>query len=300
MFGYVKAHAPELRMAEYEYYRGTYCGLCRAMGKCTGQCSRLALSYDFAFLALVKLALSRQEVTFKQKRCLAHPLKKRNSMEANAVLCNSAYSAALLSYHKLKDDISDEKGLKRLFAYLLILPARRMRKKALKQDGFKTLDLSISEHLKKLSVYEATNGESVDTPAEIFGALLSDIVSFGYEGIEERLAKNIGYHIGKWIYIVDALDDLSDDLKKDRYNPFAKMYKRELDDRELSMVADALKNELASAEAAFDLIDYGNNYRLSETIKNIIYLGMPNVVDKIIKNEDCLKKGHFEIDERSL
>ena len=300
MFGYVRAHTPELRMAEYEYYRGAYCGLCRAMGKCTGQCSRLTLSYDFAFLALVKLALSKEQVSFKQKRCLAHPLKKRNSMETNNALCHSAYSAALLSYHKLKDDISDEKGLKKLKARFLIIPAGRMRKKAMRKDGFDRLDLSISEHLQRLSDYERSGGESVDVPADIFGELLSDIISFGCEGNEERLAKNIGYHIGKWIYIVDALDDLPDDIEKQRYNPFALMYKRALEPRELSLVADALKNELASAETAFDLIDYTDNARLGEVIKNILYLGMPGVVDKIISNEDSRKKGQFEIDERSL
>lgn len=300
MFGYVRAHAPELRMAEYEYYRGAYCGLCRSMGKCTGQCSRLALSYDFAFLALVRLALSGDKVEFKQRRCLAHPTKKRNVMECNASLCHSAYSAALLSYHKLRDDIADEKGLKRLKARFLILPACRMRKKALKNAGYSKLDSSVYEHLRSLSDYERSGGESVDTPADIFGKLLSDIVSYGCDGSEEKLARNIGYHIGKWIYIVDALDDLSDDLRYGRYNPFAKMYKRELKTSEKNLVADALKNELLSAEAAFDLIDYGDNARLCEIIKNIIYLGMPSVVNKVIKNEDCRKKGQFEIDERSL
>lgn len=300
MFGYVRAHKPELRVAEYEYYRGAYCGLCRSMGKCTGQCSRLTLSYDFAFLALVKLALSREKVCFKQRRCLAHPLKKRNSMEINNVLCQSAYSAAILGYHKLKDDIADEKGAKKLRARALILPAKRMRKKAIKRGGLAPLDASVSEKLQKLSEYERKMGESVDEPAGVFGELLSEIVSFGYEGSEERIAKNIGYHIGKWIYIVDALDDLDEDIKKKRYNPFACAYKRALEPREKKLVADALKNELSAAEAAFDLIDYGDNIRLREVISNIIYLGMPGVVDRIIDNEDCRKKGQLEIDERSV
>ena len=114
MFGYVKAHTPELKVAEYEYYRSVYCGLCRSMGKCTGQCSRLTLSYDFAFLALVRIALSDEKVGFKRRRCVAHPVRKRSMMEPNSVLEYCAYAAALLSYHKLSDDIADEKGLKRI------------------------------------------------------------------------------------------------------------------------------------------------------------------------------------------
>ena len=300
MFGYVKTHTPELRMAEYEYYRAAYCGLCRSMGKCTGQCSRLTLSYDFAFLALVRIALSKEKIEFSKRRCLVHPLRKRTMMENNPTLEYSAYAAALLSYHKLVDDIADEKGTKKLRAKFLLPSVQRMRKKALKKGGLSELDRSISQKLAELSVFERSERASVDLPAQIFGSLLSDMLEYGYEGDKARVARNIGYHIGKWIYIVDAMDDLDEDIKKGRYNPFALTYKRALDQREKELVSDALKNELAAAEAAFDLIDYGDDQRLREIVCNIIYLGMPNVVSRIIHNEDCRKKGQFEVDERSV
>ena len=112
MFGYVRVKHTELKVKEYEFYRGTYCGLCRSMGKCTGQCSRFALSYDFAFLALLRIAFDRTLVEFEQKRCLAHPLKKRNMMKPNPSLAYCSGAAALLNYHKIMDDLSDEKGAK--------------------------------------------------------------------------------------------------------------------------------------------------------------------------------------------
>ena len=62
MYGYVRTHAPELKVRQQEYYRAVYCGLCRTMGKCTGQCSRMTLSYDFTFFALVRMALTGERI----------------------------------------------------------------------------------------------------------------------------------------------------------------------------------------------------------------------------------------------
>ena len=84
MLGYIKAVREELRLREYEYYRASYCGLCRAMGRCTGQCSRLTLSYDLLLLANLRMALRGVEPSFRHRRCLAHPVRRRWMMEPNA------------------------------------------------------------------------------------------------------------------------------------------------------------------------------------------------------------------------
>ena len=119
MFGYIRPFSSELRIREYQYYRGVYCGLCRAQGRCTGQCSRMTLSYDFAFLALVRLALQNgnpgaqqpdRAVSFERRRCLPHPLRRRQSLQPGEVTDYVATCAALLNYHKLLDDRADEKG----------------------------------------------------------------------------------------------------------------------------------------------------------------------------------------------
>ena len=300
MFGYIKTHTSELKVGEYEYYRAAYCGLCRSMGKCTGQCSRLTLSYDFAFLTLVRLALSGDTVGFSRRRCMVHPIRKRKMMDSNATLEYCSYAAALLSYHKLIDDISDERGAKRLRARMLRPSLARMRKKALKKGGLTELDACISKKLSELSELERSGTDSVDLPADLFGEMLSEIMAFGYDGDEKRIARSIGYHIGKWIYITDALDDLLEDIEKNRYNPFAKMYGRELLPSEIELVLAALKNELCDAEGAFDLIDFGDNERLLGIVRNVIYLGMPHRVESIVSKDNCRKKGQLETDERSV
>lgn len=286
MFGYVKTYTPELKVGEYEYYRGAYCGLCRAMGKCTGQCSRMTLSYDFAFLALIRVALSGENVDFHRKRCFVHPLHKRKVMKKNPQLEYCAYAAALLSYHKLSDDISDERGKKKLLALISRPMVSTMRRRAIKKGGLAELDRIISEKLAELSDFERSQEASVDTPADIFGDLLSKIVSFGFEGTQLKIAENIGSHVGRWIYITDAADDFFEDVKKQRYNPFALLYGNNITEREKGLIADALKNELCDAEMAVDLIEFEDRRMLEGIIRNIFYLGMPHTVKTVLTAED--------------
>ncbi len=281
MFGYVKVNSAELKVKEYELYRGAYCGLCRAMGKCTGQCSRMSLSYDFAFLVMVRLALTDGEMSFSQRRCLAHPLKKRNVMDANDQLSFCAYAAAVLAYHKTRDDLTDERGFKRARARLTYPFVRSWRKRALKA-GLSELDGEVSAALSRLYEYEASGKTGIDEPASLFGDILALITSYGLEGGNKKIAAAIGHSVGKWIYIIDALDDMREDKQKERYNPLLLLYSGELpSDGQLGLIKDALKVELCEAEAAMDLLDT-DKVSVKNIIENILYLGLPDTADKIV------------------
>ena len=284
MFGYVRASSGELRVREHEYYKGTYCGLCRAMGKCTGECSRMSLSYDVLLLSLVRIALLREPTSFEQRRCPVHPLKKRNMMKRNETLDLSARVSALLTYHKVKDDVADSGFVKRTFKRIFVLPfAAAARRRAIKHDpSLKELDLRMGEHLARLSLLEKERIASVDVPAEIFGELLSDIVSFGICGAEKKIAENIGKSIGKWIYIADALDDMSDDISSGNYNSLVEIYGGFLPNGEqVADVATALKNELMRAERALELVDFDGYETVKNILFNILYLGMPEKIRAI-------------------
>ena len=283
MFGYVTANKPEMKIREYEYYRGVYCGLCRALGKCGGQCARLTLSYDFAFMALARMAIEGQSPKFQKRRCIAHPLKRRPMAMPDGTLIFCASASLLLAYGKIKDDVKDEKGGKRLAALAASPFASIMKRKSSKK--FAALEKTIENSLECLSQYEKSAHEpSVDRPAEIFGELLSEIFSHGLEGTESKLAKKIGFHVGKWIYLTDAIDDYAEDVKKKRFNPLIAVYgEGGLGVGAAESLERALTMELVEAEKAFDLIDYPDP-DIKEIICNIIYLGMPQRAKAVLKN----------------
>ena len=291
MFGYIRTDTPELKVRENEYYQAVYCGLCKAQGKCTGQCSRMTLSYDAVFLALLRLAIKGETPEIKQGRCIAHPFKKRAYMSYCDTLAYCAYAYAILSYGKTIDDIADERGAKRLKAKLLKPFTGHMRKKALKK--YSELDKLVTDGLKKLSETEKERLQSVDIPADCFGDLLADIVSFGLEGTDAKIMRNIGKHVGRWIYIIDAADDHKEDLEKNRFNPFICLYEgKELTEDQRRDVATSLKLELLAAEPAFDLIDLDENPNVGGIIRNIIYSGMPDVADRVLELDGKNKRGN--------
>lgn len=282
MFGYVKAHSAEMKVKEYEAYRGVYCGLCRSMGKCTGQCSRMTLSYDFAFLAILRICILGERVEFEQRRCIAHPLKKRNMMKRSDTLEYCARAAAILNYHKIKDDLADEKGFAKLGAVLVYPFVAHARKKALKA-GLEALDDRINVLLGELSAIEKKQLASVDEPAMVFGEILSLICSHGLEGTDARIAAEIGKGVGKWIYSIDALDDIRDDAKRGRYNPFLLLYGGKTPEKEqLAGISDALRAALCSAENALDLVECDDR-SIKNIVDNIMFLGLPDVTDGVIR-----------------
>ncbi len=292
MFGYIRTDTPEMKVRETEYYRAVYCGLCRAQGKCTGQCSRLTLSYDVAFLATVRMAVCGYTPEFDRKRCIAHPFSKRLYVKSNPHLDACACAAAILTFGKCLDDIADERGVKRARAIFLKPFFASMRKKALKRSSFEDAqyvrslsdaDGSVKEKLTLLSALEKEGVRSADKPAEIFGLLMADISAVGLEGNEARIMRNIGKHLGRWVYMIDAADDISEDMKRQRFNPFLNLYGGRFPTEEEKLdISYALRLELDAATPAFDLIDYGDRTDLEGIINNVIYRGMPKTADRIL------------------
>ena len=285
MFGYVRTMDAELKVKEHELYKATYCGLCRTMGKCTGQCSRMTLNYDFVFLALTRYAISPCDLSFKARRCLAHPFAKRSSMEQNEILKFCAEASAILNYQKILDDLNDERGAKRLRALLARPFVAHSRKKAIKKSpALCELDASISNKLKELNKIEKSDNVGVDAPAACFGDILGEIMAFGLDGSSKRIAFEFGKHIGAWIYLADALDDMRDDAKKGRYNPFLKLYGGRIpNENELSLIYDATKNKLFAASDAFDLIDVDDE-GIKNILSNVLYIGIPKKTTDIINS----------------
>lgn len=292
MFGYVKTVRGELRIREYEYYRASYCGLCRAMGKCTGQCSRMLLSYDFAYLANVRMTLEGLVPAFRKRRCLVHPLRKRVMMERNEPLDYCAAASTILAYEKCRDNVADERGFARFCARISCLCLKGAYRRAKKRVP--ALADCVRAHLARLAALEKAATPSVDTVAAVFGDLLADVTAYGLSGAKATLARRIGFETGRFVYMLDALDDLEKDIKKGRYNPFALAYGGAISDEDKAGIKDALLCTLCDLEKAFDLLEGGNDPTRREILNNILYLGMPHALERVLTGEGPKKEELYE------
>ena len=289
MYGYLRTHTPELKVREQEYYRAVYCGLCRTMGKCTGQCSRMTLSYDMTLFALVRFALTGQPTHMKSRRCMAHPLRKRPMAEPNPDLAFCAYASAILAHYKVRDDRQDERGMKRTAATAISPFTASMRRRAIK-GGYGDLDSGVYLAMKALSELEATRPPSVDEPATLFGELMGKLLAYGLEGNQAKLAHTVGLHVGRWVYILDAADDYAEDVRLHRYNPLACLYGDSaptLTPERRESLRLALLGELTELEKAFDLLDTAHDPDLGGILSNILYMGMPREAERVLGTETC-------------
>lgn len=277
MLGYVKTNTSELRVREHQYYRGLYCGLCHRMGKCTGNCSRLMLSYDFVFLAMIRMALRKEKAAFRKQRCLLHPLRARMTAQQCETLDYCADASALLVYHKLLDDLRDESGAKKLRAVLTRPFLHRAYHRAKKRNP--TLDKIMTEHLDRLCEMEQNTADhfGADCYAEVFGDLLADVFSHGFEGTEQRIAQTIGRAVGRWIYLADAADDFEEDRKKGRFNPYRSLFGDTPTPQDWETADLAMTAFLCDAEPAFELLDGTPDPEQKEILANILFSSLPLV-----------------------
>lgn len=272
MFGYVKPVVSELLVKEHEFYRATYCGICRSMKSHTGALSNTVLSYDSVFLALVRMIyVPDEKIGARQRRCIAHPIKRRPMLNENEATEYTARAFAILAYYKMLDDLHDEKFMKRAARSAL----RPILASAKKKANLAPLSDFAAEKLAAINALEKKKTPSVDEPAQLFGELLGEIFSYGYSGEAKLVCRECGYHLGRFIYAADAAEDYERDRKSGAYNPYVQLYEGKALTREnKDSIKCALILECQGIEKAVDLMPFGNRHILENIIKNIIYLGL--------------------------
>ena len=272
MFGYVKPVVSEMLVREHEFYKATYCGICRAMKKHTGALSNVTLSYDSVFLALVRmLYIKDEDFRAEQRRCIAHPLKKRPMLKENDAIEYTARAFAVLTYYKLRDDVSDEEGLKKIGAMVL----GPLTKSAKSKAELGALEKIVADGLAAITALEKEGCASVDRPAAIFGDLLGEIFAFGLGEREGIVPREVGRHLGKFIYAADAAEDYEDDRKNGKYNPFVLLYEgRELTRENRESIKCGLLLECRALEGAVNLLPFGSRKTIENIISNVIYSGL--------------------------
>ena len=283
VFGYVKPVIPELLVKENEFYRATYCGICRSMKKHTGFFSNATLTYDSVFLALVRMAyIDDAAISAKMGRCFLHPVKKRCHLVDNEAVEYTAYAFAILTYYKLKDDLDDEGFIKKCAVSFARPIASRAKKRAKRPDLASLVCGKLAE-IRKLEVERCA---SVDTPAGLFGELLGEVFAYGLSGSDRLVTYELGYHLGKFIYCADAAEDYEDDRKSGNYNPYVLLYgSKELSLENKSSIKTGLLLECREIENAVNLIPFGRKITAENIVKNIIYLGLTKRIEFLGKEE---------------
>ena len=277
MFGYVKPVVADLLVREHEFYKATYCGICRSMKKHTGTFSNVTLSYDSVFLALVRMAyIPDLECRTELRRCIAHPAKRRPMLEENEATEYTARAFAILTHYKLLDDISDEKLVKRAAVSL----ARPITSHAVSLADLSDLEAIVADRLARITELEEAKCPSIDEPAELFGQLLGEIFSYGYEGEARLVSYECGLHLGKFIYAADAAEDYEKDAKSGSYNPYVIQYGgAPLTDENKQSIKTGLILECSRIEAAVNLMPFEGKATIENIIKNVIYLGLIKRID---------------------
>jgi hypothetical protein len=292
MFGYVKPVSSELLVKDYEFYKATYCGICRAMKKHTGAMSNITLSYDSVLLALVRmLYIPDSEIGAGMRRCIAHPLKRRCMLNENSATEYTARAFAILTYHKALDDLMDEGAGKKI----LTAPLRPILRSGSRRADLGHVGKVIAEKLDEINKLEDAGCKSVDGPAALFGELLGEVFANGIEGSDALVCRQFGYHLGKFIYAIDAAEDYEEDRRAGKYNPYVLMYGGEpLTAENKSSIRCALILECRAMEGAVNLMPFGTRCTIENIVRNIIYLGLVKRADFLLEAQ-CDKNDKKDI-----
>lgn len=212
MFGYINVNGKELSEENKQIYQSYYCGLCRKLREFCGAKGQVLLNYDMTFLVVLLTGLYEPQTESTSFTCLIHPMKKRQA-RSNEIQDYAAQMNVLLAYYNLVDDWKDDKSYtKKTVAAMLEKDYQRVAKNYPRQAE------AIENYIAKLSEYEGNKETNIDLVAGLTGEMLGEIFAWKQDEWYDEL-KTLGFYMGKFIYLMDAYEDLKQDEKKDAYNP---------------------------------------------------------------------------------
>ena len=279
MYGYVRPVRDELKVRDYERFRGVYCGLCHTLRARYGPLLRFAVSYDLAFLAMLLAAPGTQEPEMCQRRCPYHPLRKTVCPQAFPGMETAADFSVLLARGKIRDEIRDGRFFPSLpwrAASLLLRPSCR-RAAARRPE----LAEAAEQGLERLVCLEQERTAGLDAAADAFAGILREAGGDPEGGSRSRILRELLYHLGRIIYILDAVDDLRDDQRRGAYNPLLYRFSVKegvLSEEDAADLRTILTHSHNSICAAYALLDPGP-YR--DILDNVIYYGLPAATEAV-------------------
>ncbi len=274
MFGYVHYDMPYLFVKDLTLYRAAYCGLCKGIGESCGQRARAALTYDVAFLSAILHNIAGIDFKIEKQGCIGHHIKKRPIAETDEMTRALGAVNTLLAYYKLTDDIRDGGGgrCKRLF---LRKGFGRAKKK------YPELASILAAYMEEQAAAER-EGVSPDSAAEPSAQMMKKLTDCLLKDKATEATGQLFWYLGKWIYLIDAVDDYDKDLKKGQFNPFAESYHAE--SREA-----LIRENREEISYLFDSLFYGMREQLAgvrfcfnrDLADNVILRGIPNETKRV-------------------
>ena len=273
MFGYVSAHKPELRMREFYKYKAYYCGLCKVLREKYGFLGQVTLTYDMTFLVILLTSLYESETKREERRCIVHPAKKQK-MLFNEITEYAADMNIILTYYKLLDDWEDERSK----VGFLGQQAYRRAFRELKERYPDKCEV-IHNCLETLHRCEVQNEANIDAVSRCFGELMGELFVYQKDTWEETL-RQMGFYLGKFIYILDAYDDIEKDIEKKNYNALIALSKQEDFDEKCE---EMLNFVLAECSHHFEKLPCVEDV---EILRNILYAGVWDKFNQKRKKND--------------
>ena len=261
MFGYITINKAEMKFKEFDIYHAFYCGLCQSLLKRYGALGQITLSYDMTFAGLLLSSLYEPETVSKKCACIAHPLE-RHPYVRNEIIDYVADMNVLLTLYKCEDDwIDDKKLYKACFGSML-------RKKSHKKRAiYRSKENVIKDTLGKIHDLEKEGCTDIDLMSGLFGDIMGIVMTLKDDEWKETLT-GLGYYLGKYIYILDAYDDVEKDVKKGKYNPFVNRFKEPDFDEQIRVILTMMMSECCKYFEQLPIIEN------VEILRNILYSGV--------------------------
>lgn len=261
MFGYIVMDKPEIKFKDYDIYRSFYCGLCQELKRKFGILGQVTLSYDMTFVLLLLNGLYEPKIQEESGRCILHPIRKQ-MFRKSQITEYVADMNVLLTYYKCRDDWNDEKK------YLKIILAKLLEGKNKKTEAiYKNKTEKIIQYLGELTLLEKSEEMELDKAAGCFGHIMEEVLVYKEDEWESYL-RRMGFFLGKFIYILDAYEDVEKDVKNECYNPFAKVYKKNSFEQEVYQILVMMMAECCREFEKLPIIEY------ADILRNILYSGV--------------------------
>lgn len=261
MFGYININKPELKIKDYDKYHSYYCGLCYTLKKECGQLSRFSLNFDMTFILILLSSLYEVKDIKKNYHCVLHPIHKQTII-TNELSSYAAKMTILLTYFKCKDDWEDErKYTKRVYKEVLSSLFDEVEKL------YPNKVAVIKKELNNIKDYEDNGFQNLEDIANCFGRIMGEICKYRDDEWADDLYE-FGFYLGKFIYFMDAYDDIEEDIKKKRFNPLKEKYKSKDFEKYCHQFLELM---IARSTMVFETLPIIENV---DILRNILYGGI--------------------------